>query len=494
MTSPVTHVAVVGAGIGGLMSALALERLGIRTTLFERDEQPPRGIAPADSMAWRRKGVPQSLHPHFFMGRLFALLEARYPDLLAALRSAGASENALEDYVHPARAARLSPHPEDGQLRSINMRRTTFEMTVREHVERKAGIAIVNHARVVDLTLEGGSNGSPRVTGLMVEADGRHERVEADAVIDASGRFSQVAKALRGHGVALHDEQRDSGIVYLTRHYRLQQGASFPQAVGLPAARYPDFTLGALPADNGTFTITFQIYKEDREILDALRNPEHFQAMCAATGTIAPWVEPSRATPTSPVYGFGHMDSFWRSIVRDGRPTVENLLFVGDSCLRSNPKFGRGCTWSTLAAHYAAELLATEPSAAKRACRYEARLERDFRPDWHTMRAIDRRTEAAFEIASGRRAAKPAERATAAFEHLLDDALILEPDVFREVWRGYHGFRRMDDALKQPAVWPRLARAALARHRHRGLLEPARIRPSRAQLATAQQAAGCEID
>jgi len=63
------QVAVVGAGIGGLMTALAVARHGFRVTLYERDPAPP-DVVPADSMRWLRRGVPQSLHPHFFMGRL----------------------------------------------------------------------------------------------------------------------------------------------------------------------------------------------------------------------------------------------------------------------------------------------------------------------------------------------------------------------------------------------------------------------------------------
>ena len=54
MTHSIRTVAVVGAGIGGLMSALALSRFGIRTLIFERDTPPPINVPPADSMTWRR--------------------------------------------------------------------------------------------------------------------------------------------------------------------------------------------------------------------------------------------------------------------------------------------------------------------------------------------------------------------------------------------------------------------------------------------------------
>jgi hypothetical protein len=52
------------------------------------------------------------------------------------------------------------------------------------------------------------------------------------------------------------------------------------------------------------------------------------------------------------------MDSYWRKTVLAERPGVVGYFCVGDSAVRSNPRFGRGCTWATLAAHALADLLA----------------------------------------------------------------------------------------------------------------------------------------
>src|SRR5215831_16927946 len=86
---PVRHAIIVGGGIGGLMCALALSRRNIAATLYERDAAPAHDVTVANSLAWLRRGVPQALHPHFFMGRLRELLAANYPDLVEALKRAG---------------------------------------------------------------------------------------------------------------------------------------------------------------------------------------------------------------------------------------------------------------------------------------------------------------------------------------------------------------------------------------------------------------------
>lgn len=479
MTLPVRQVAVAGAGIAGLMSALALQRLGVVVTVFERDPPPPANVAPADSMAWLRPGVAQSRHPHFFMGRLRALLEARYPELVDRLFRAGAGENAFADYLHPLAMARYRPRASDRNLRSLNLRRTTFEMVVRDYVAEQPGICIRDDVEVSGLSTD--DTVPTRVIG--VELGARAEVFAADAVIDASGRFSRLAEALAAAGIRFDCDRRDSGLCYLTRHYRLLPGRTFPNTYGLPGAAFDDFVVGALPADNGAFTVTFQIYREDRAVLRALREPQHFQSMCASVGVLAPWVDPGRAAPTSDVHGFGHMDSFWRRSVLATGPEVLGFFCVGDSAVRSNPKFGRGCTWATVAAHELAGLLASPCAETDRARAYERMLETEFRADWLTMRAIDRRTEAVFAVATGRRGASPLERASKCLGAWVGEALLTEPALFREVWAGYHGLQSMTAWMRRPASWLAIVRSRLERRHHRALVLAQQRRPDRQTLS-----------
>jgi len=475
-------VAVVGAGIGGLMSALALNRRGIRVSLFERDPAPREGVKPLNSGDWMRKGVPQSLHPHFFMGRLRVLLEEEYPELVAQLFAAGAGESRLEDYVYPDLAHRISPEEDDSRLRTINCRRTTFEMIVRQYVESQTGITIHNQATVAGLETKAAD--PIEVTGLRIDIQGELHTLYADAVIDASGRFSKLARSLKEAGAAMQEEQRDSGIWYLTRHYRVKPGQSFPDVFGLPGAQFDDFTAGALPADNGCFTVTFQVYREDQALAKALRDPDHFQAVSEATKQLAPWVDPDRAEPSSNVVGFGQMDSFWRTTVIDDHPTVLNYFCVGDACLRSNPKYGRGCTWSTLAAHMLSDLLSEAATPAERIRRYEKALQQMFRRDWLTMREIDLSIERAFEVAMGKRTPGLSERISQRVQYFVNEAILLEPALFRDLWRGYNGFQNMDKWTRNPRNWARLLRAWRQRRLYGPLLESQRGRISHAAMST----------
>ena len=53
------NIAIVGAGIAGLCTGLALAKKGLNVTLFERDLPPPDGDAEAAFFNWSRRGAAQ---------------------------------------------------------------------------------------------------------------------------------------------------------------------------------------------------------------------------------------------------------------------------------------------------------------------------------------------------------------------------------------------------------------------------------------------------
>jgi 2-polyprenyl-6-methoxyphenol hydroxylase-like FAD-dependent oxidoreductase len=483
----VERVAVVGAGIAGLSCALALAGRGLEVALFERDLAPPDGAASASEIAQRRRGVPHAVHPHFLMGRLRESLRARHPELLARLAEAGAGDGRFVDSLHPLARAHCAPRAGDAALTSIAARRTTFERVIRDYVAERGLARIESGVEVAGLIVE---TGSPlRVQGLRVRSRaGGIAESRADVVIDASGRGGALARELEALGARIPEEQHDAGIFYFTRHYELQPGRAYPFSHGLPGLIFPDFIVGALPADGGAFTVTYQVYRDDPEMIAVVRDAERFHALCMRLPVIARWVDPAQARPTSDIFGFGHMDAFWRSCVVGGEPSVIGLHFVGDTAVRSNPKYGRGCTWSLVGAQLLADALGASTSPHERALRYDAALERELRADWRTMLALDAASRARFEVAVGRRPAALADRAREQFTQLVDEAQVADGDFFRAIWTGYHGLSRMDAWMRSPAAWLRLGRHACLRRRRRALLAERSVRPAREQIIAASRA------
>ena len=72
-TEQVTDVLVIGAGVAGLGTALALGRDGHRVTVLERDSEGPPASAHEAWDHWQRKGVNQFHMLHFFLPRFRAI-------------------------------------------------------------------------------------------------------------------------------------------------------------------------------------------------------------------------------------------------------------------------------------------------------------------------------------------------------------------------------------------------------------------------------------
>ena len=74
------NVIIVGGGVSGLGTALALTRAGHQITVIERDNTPMPDSAD-EAFEWDRRGAPQVRHSHAFLARLRNLLLNDYPDV-----------------------------------------------------------------------------------------------------------------------------------------------------------------------------------------------------------------------------------------------------------------------------------------------------------------------------------------------------------------------------------------------------------------------------
>src|SRR6266487_423245 len=82
-------VVIIGGGMAGLASALALKHSGRQVLVIERDDEPAEMAPEAAFESWRRPGVPQLHHTHIFLARLRTILRDQHPELLAELEQAG---------------------------------------------------------------------------------------------------------------------------------------------------------------------------------------------------------------------------------------------------------------------------------------------------------------------------------------------------------------------------------------------------------------------
>ena len=117
------NIGIVGAGICGLSSALALSKHENRITIYERDSAPPAGSPDEAFFDWSRRGAAQFRHPHAFLGVMCNLLQEHYPVLVKKLWEAGARKISFEEMVPEALKESYVPMPDDKQMWLLMCRR-----------------------------------------------------------------------------------------------------------------------------------------------------------------------------------------------------------------------------------------------------------------------------------------------------------------------------------------------------------------------------------
>jgi 2-polyprenyl-6-methoxyphenol hydroxylase-like FAD-dependent oxidoreductase len=443
------RVVIVGAGIAGLCAALALAPSGREVVIMERDEAAPEGDIDTAFEDWNRRGVGHLRHSHAFLARLSLLLKAEHPALLDELAAAGCREIGFEASLSDIHKARYRPRPEDADFRILISRRTTLELVIRRYVERLPGVTLHSGVLASGLVTEGQS--PVRVTGVET---GSGRRFEADAVIEAGGKNAQLIEKLIEDGAPIGEEEETAGILYFTRHWRLNPGQEEPaRSRKLRTTGDMGFLkYGVFPADNGCFSITLCTPEIELELRQAIVRPEIFDAICNQIPGTAAWIDPARATPISKVFGMGNLESRWRDMVTEGKPAVLGLFPLGDSLVRTNPLYGRGCSFAAAGAWLLREALDASPDPAARALAYHGAVHRELRPFFTTMRDEDRSAirRARNALTPGYRPSLRTRMLKRFFEDGVGVAISSDPDLLREALRGFHMLEHPSAWLKRP--------------------------------------------
>lgn len=479
------RVVVIGAGIAGLFSAMMLARADRSVLVLDRDPAPPTDkVTPDDADAafqdWRRRGVGQFRHSHAFLARLINILKARHPALLDQLKAAGCREVTLADLLPRTLQDRYVPEPGDEDLSILMSRRTTLELVARRYVEGLPGVEVRPNSFVTGYLMATPPDAPPVVKGVTTEAG----PIEADVVVDAAGRLSQAIDWLAEGGASLAETTAPAGILYFTRHWRLNPGQEPPQRDGAPGAGDLGYLkFGLFNADNGCFSITLAVPEAETELRQAIVNPKTFDAISSAIPGLEPWIRPERSTPVSAVFGMGDLTSRWRRMVAAGRPVALNLFLVGDGLVRTNPLYGRGCSFAAIEAVELARAFAASADPTARLTLYDRFVEQALKPFYDDMVEQDR--SAIRRAAAARAGAKPSFRGRVIQSFVTDGAGVAVRDdlpAFRAALRAFH-------MIDPPRAWlaePRHISTVLktwARGKKRNAhLYPAPAGPGRAEM------------
>lgn len=329
-----TQVAVIGAGICGLATALFLARRGHRVDLLEKDADDPPETARDRLNGWHRRGIAQWRQPHNLLGLSSAILKEEAPDVLRALGIAGCATACLDGFPTT---------PDNEPFLSVVATRATYEFVMRRIVCAEPGVNFRPGVRVSGLLQHPGE--PPQVTGLVTTSG---DAIVADLVIDASGRFTRAAQWLAAIGARAPVERiQRTPFVYITRWYGLKTGRNFPRDATAVRAEFDFGSAFAFPADNGLFSVTILLSMSD-PLRGAVMEPAGFEAAIAALPNLAAWSQAGDAL--SNPQAMGGLDNCLRRLADENGLIVTGFALAGDAALHTNPTLGRGCSLAMLQA------------------------------------------------------------------------------------------------------------------------------------------------
>jgi 2-polyprenyl-6-methoxyphenol hydroxylase-like FAD-dependent oxidoreductase len=339
LTSQQGKALIIGAGIAGLLAARVLSEHYEEVQIVERDILPERPEY--------RAGTPQSFHLHRLVSRGRTVLEALFPNLIPELLERGAASTANKG-IHIVNEFGQFTIYDPTEYTSSS--RALLEWTIRQRIQALPNVHFMNGLEVISLQTDPDRT---RLTGVHVRQRGQREAtafLDADLVVDTSGRATKLTRWLEELGYAVPEPDRLKSLLgYSTRYYRVNSPQIVQKQQGFVIQAHPARCVKAgyalLTEDNLLHVVLFaaggHYPATDDEGFDQ-------QVRELLSPALADFLQEQAEPVNSPR---GHrIETCFRHHYEQAERWPSGLLVMGDSLCNLDPIYGQGMTVAALEA------------------------------------------------------------------------------------------------------------------------------------------------
>ncbi|WP_432066972.1 FAD-dependent oxidoreductase [Streptomyces sp. C10-9-1] len=322
---------VIGGGMAGMLAAAVLTKAADEVTIIERDALPT-GPEP-------RKSLPQARHVHVLWSGGARAFEQIMPGITDRWLAAGARRIPLPTgLVSMTAQGWLRRWPEMQYM--IACTRDLLDWVVREQVLRMPAVTLLQGHEM--RALEGTAD---RVTGVRVRTpEGQDLAVDANLVVDASGRGSRATEWLQTLGIGgIGEAEVDSGLVYASRFYKAPAGSEDFPIVNVqsdPGDPVPGRTATIVPVELGRWLVTLSGTRGG----EPSRDPDRFESFARSVRHPIVGELISLTTPLTQEVTVSRSTVNRRRYFEQASAWPDGFVVVGDSVATYNPLYGQGMT------------------------------------------------------------------------------------------------------------------------------------------------------
>ncbi len=320
---------VLGASIGGMLASRVLSKHFDEVVLVERDLLPDGPVF--------RKGVSQAHHAHLIYTKGFGIIEDYFPETRRLLEEANTT---FTDFGR-VRWMQYRKWKATGDLDAPTaiFLRYYLDWAILKQLREVPNLTIMDGAKALGLVIADNV-----VTGARIEREGQEEVIEADLVIDATGKNSDAQKWLKEYGYGdVKVDVLDVGVKYTSRIYEYPEGVEIPNIIISPDLPHGKRYVLLLNVNTGLLVTLTGIMHDhpgatDDTFLDFAKNmddPCVYEFM-------------RRLKPKTPIASYGYPRT--RRMRYDKFKLPAGFLPFSDSYTSFNPIYGQGMTIAAIEA------------------------------------------------------------------------------------------------------------------------------------------------